>query len=102
MNILNDFDECKMAIINPDYNSSKIENFPKIGVTCFSKKIIDKFVEINNPEIIGYLKNTNGQVLHAYKLQLIHPTTNELMTFTAELPEYFRALLEELRGENNA
>ena len=56
-------------------------------------------------EVYGYrktLKNTNGQVLHAYKLQLIHPTTNELMTFTAELPEYFRALLEELRGENNA
>ncbi len=62
MNILNDFDECKTAIINPDYNSSKIENFPKIGVTCFSKKIIDKFVEVNNPEIIGYLKNTNGHV----------------------------------------
>ena len=56
-------------------------------------------------EVYGYrktLKNTNGQVLHAYKKQLINPTTNELMTFTAELPEYFRALLEILRGENNA
>ncbi len=30
-----------------------------------------------------------GQMLHAYKLMLTHPTTNEVMTFTAPLPEYF-------------
>lgn len=39
----------------------------------------------------------NGQFLHAYKLELNHPTTNERMTFTAPLPEKFLSVLERLR-----
>lgn len=31
----------------------------------------------------------NGQLLHAYKLGFIHPTTNEYMQFNSDLPEYF-------------
>lgn len=41
--------------------------------------------------------NLNGQALHAIKLGLIHPSTNEYMEFTAPLPEYFKNLLEILR-----
>ncbi len=35
-----------------------------------------------------------GQLLHAYKLELTHPTTGERMTFTAPLPDYFTRILE--------
>ena len=40
------------------------------------------------------LMDTHGQVLHAYKLTFIHPTTNQEMSFTAPLPDYFEKLLE--------
>ena len=35
-----------------------------------------------------------AQCLHARKLRFIHPATNEPMEFYAELPEYFREVLE--------
>jgi len=40
--------------------------------------------------------NLNGQLLHAYKLILRHPRTDEEMEFTAELPEYFTKVLNSL------
>lgn len=41
----------------------------------------------------------NGQLLHAYKLVLRHPRTDEEMTFTAPMPEYFERVLAELRAK---
>lgn len=41
----------------------------------------------------------DGQLLHAYKLVLTHPRTDEEMTFTAPLPEYFEKVLKELRAK---
>ena len=41
--------------------------------------------------------DTQGQVLHASELTLVHPTTGETMTFHAPLPEYFEKLLKILR-----
>ncbi len=43
------------------------------------------------------LMETNGQVLHAYRLSLIHPRTGEAMSFEAPLPAYFEKLLQILR-----
>ena len=40
---------------------------------------------------------TNGQVLHAALLGIVHPGTNQYMEFTAEEPEYFQNLLKKLR-----
>lgn len=40
----------------------------------------------------GYKKQKfalDGQLLHAYRLTVTHPTSGERMTFTAPLPEYF-------------
>ena len=53
---------------------------------------------INHPvlgdEVYGNAKcGGNGQILHAAKLSLIHPTTKKQMEFFAPLPEYFRNLL---------
>lgn len=45
--------------------------------------------------------NLNGQLLHAFKLELTHPTTNKRMTFECELPEYFKKILVKLKNCNN-
>ena len=42
--------------------------------------------------------NLEGQALHAYKLNLIHPRTGEKMAFEAPLPEYYINLLTILRN----
>ena len=38
----------------------------------------------------------NGQLLHAYKLELTHPKTGERMVFTCDLPDYYKRVLEKL------
>lgn len=38
----------------------------------------------------------NGQLLHAWRLQLTHPKTGKEMTFEAPLPDYFVAVLNKL------
>ena len=40
--------------------------------------------------------NLEGQLLHAFKLELTHPTTNQRMTFECKLPKYFENLLNKL------
>jgi len=37
-----------------------------------------------------------GQLLHAYKLEFVHPITNIKMEFIAPLPEYFEKMLKKL------
>lgn len=39
----------------------------------------------------------NGQLLHAYKLTFKHPKTQEEMTFTCDLPDYFTKTIEKLK-----
>ncbi len=39
-----------------------------------------------------------GQMLHAKTLGFIHPSKNEYMEFTTELPEYFAIILDKLRN----
>lgn len=49
--------------------------------------------------VYGYKKQklkADGQLLHAYKLGLTHPTTGEEMTFTAPLPTTFSEILQKL------
>ena len=38
----------------------------------------------------------NGQLLHAYQLTFVHPTTKKEMTFTCTLPKYFKEVLDKL------
>ena len=38
----------------------------------------------------------NGQLLTAYKLKLIHPTSKKEMVFEIELPDYFKEVLAKL------
>jgi 23S rRNA pseudouridine1911/1915/1917 synthase len=41
--------------------------------------------------------NLTGQALHAWRLQLLHPVTEELIEVTAPLPKTFSTLLDVLR-----
>lgn len=56
---------------------------------------------INHPligdSLYGMKKDSDGQFLHAKKLGLFHPKTNEFMTFKVELPNYFKDKLKELK-----
>ena len=62
---------------------------------------------INHPvlgdEVYGKKDNfgLNGQLLHAYKLELTHPRTGERMVFYADLPDYFEKVLDKLRKKSN-
>ena len=40
--------------------------------------------------------NVEGQMLHAWKLEFMHPITNEKMALKAEVPEYFKNVIEQL------
>lgn len=61
---------------------AKYINHPVAGDAAYGKK--DEF-------------GLKGQLLHAYKLVLTHPSTGETMEFTAPLPDYFQRVLDKLR-----
>ena len=44
----------------------------------------------------NYLKKLDGQCLHAYYISLLHPRTNETLTLSAPLPQYFTDFLKTL------
>ena len=58
--VLEEFDEEKIAKINPTDYEKVVPNFPKIGITCFSNDLINKYAEIFNGKIISTLKTANG------------------------------------------
>jgi len=41
--------------------------------------------------------NLDGQLLHAYKLEITHPSSGERKTFECELPNYFKNILKKLK-----
>ena len=43
--------------------------------------------------------NLNGQLLHAYKLSFVHPNSGEEVSFSCELPSYFKEVLQSLITE---
>ena len=59
--------------------------FPVVGDTVYS----------NGKNPFGI----EGQMLHAYKLKFIHPTTKKEVEFEAKLPKYFEDILENLEKE---
>lgn len=43
--------------------------------------------------------NLSGQALHSTSIRFIHPRTEELMSFQADVPEYYKTLLDLLRND---
>lgn len=60
--ILEEFDQCRTSTFDPNELINEIPNFPKIGITCFSKKLIDRYVETFKGEKIAEIINANGNV----------------------------------------
>ena len=49
-----------------------------------------------SPELLETFRQFKRQALHATSLSLPHPTTNELLTFTAPIPDDFQLLIDSL------
>ncbi len=62
---------------------SKYLNHPIVGDMVYGYKT-NKF-------------NLKGQLLHAKELSFTHPSTNEIVTFTAPRPQYFEEVLAKLK-----
>ena len=45
-------------------------------------------------------KNLNGQLLHSYSLEFVHPSTGKIMNFTIELPQHFKDYLSKQKTTN--
>lgn len=43
--------------------------------------------------------NVKGQCLHAWKLEFLHPTTGKKLSLEAEIPEYLKNIIKELKEE---
>ena len=41
-----------------------------------------------------YINKLNGQCLHAYYISFVHPRTNQTLSFSAPLPDYFKEFLK--------
>jgi uridine phosphorylase len=65
--ILTEYDNNIKSTFNPDEVENAILDFPKIGISCFSHKIIEKIVEKFSPKQIALITSANGKV-PVYKL----------------------------------
>ena len=66
--ILDDFDETINSTFDPYEVENAIDGFPKVGVTCFSKKLFDQLVQRFNCVEIAKNSNGNGK-LPVYKFE---------------------------------
>lgn len=46
--------------------------------------------------------NVSGQMLHSYKLEFIHPRNGKKMELKADIPEYFKNVIDRLDEEENS
>ncbi len=60
--ILEEFDETRTSTFDPTDYESVVPDMPKVGITCFSKKLIDRYVEIFSGEKIAELSSANGRI----------------------------------------
>ena len=96
-------------------NFKVVERFPKDNCTLLEVKIetgrthqIRVHLSHIGYPVIGDTTYSNGknkwgvigQCLHAKSLKFKHPTTGKEMNIEAELPEYFKEILKQLRKDN--
>ena len=108
-------DRTKMAVVPPEKGKIAITDYTALerkgGYTLCrfdlqtgrTHQIRVHAKHLNHPvvgdDVYGRKKrqfNLNGQLLHAYRLELTHPATGERKVFTAPLPDYFAAVLKKL------
>lgn len=57
-----EFDKSTQAILEPDMLVSRIEGFPRLGISCFSKKLQEAILEKYGGKIIGCFATEDGGV----------------------------------------
>lgn len=68
MILLEEFDNNKEAVINPNNFYNKIENMPEVAIACFSHKLFDKIVSGGKCIKIAELHNT-GEHKNVYEIE---------------------------------
>ncbi len=71
--------------------------FPLLGDKLYAGR--PKIPKASSPELIEFLQQFPRQALHAFKLGLIHPETEEYCEWEIDLPEDFENLLEMLKQD---
>ena len=84
------------------YNGYTLTEFKLETGRTHQIRVHSKFIghPIVGDKTYGYAKqkfNLNGQLLHAYKLELTQPTTKERKIFEVELPEHFKNIIKKLK-----
>lgn len=59
--LLEEFDKSKEAIIEPWMLVERVENFPEITISCFSKSLFDKVLEFFEPKLICSITSAAGK-----------------------------------------
>ena len=60
--------------------------FPVLCDTVYGRTA-SRLGSVKNPDLLDFLKNHDGQMLHAEVLDFVHPVTGEKMHFRAPLPD---------------
>ena len=66
----------------------------RVHLSQIGYPIVGDYVYSNGKNPFG----VEGQMLHSYKLEFVHPRTKEKMSLEAKLPEYFEDVLNKLRN----
>ena len=66
--ILEEFDECTSSAIEPFEVVNVIPGFPKLGITCFSKELMDRYIKTFSGEKISEIGTANGKI-PVYKIK---------------------------------
>ena len=66
--VLHEFDEAIRSTFEPDEVVSPVAGMPKIGVTCFSGKLMDRLITAFDAQVIAHCSGGNGK-LPVYRIR---------------------------------
>lgn len=112
-------DRKKMDVVSDGRNAltyyTVLERFPRYTLVQFELKtgrthqirVHAKYLghPVVGDKTYGYAKcrfTLDGQLLHAQQLIFTHPTTGQVVSFSAPIPDYFEKVLKVLSNENNS
>lgn len=75
-------------------------HYPIVGDPVYGGRL--RIPKAAQPELADFLRGFKRQALHAKQLQLVHPSTGELMQWNSRLPEDMQRLLELLRQDHDS
>jgi len=74
--------------------------YPIVGDPLYGGRL--RLPKAAQPELVDLLREFKRQALHAKKLALIHPTSDELLQWECELPQDMQQLLQLLKTDTEA